>query len=180
MRKAQIAGVMTAVLIMVGVSAPAMASTAAHQRALASSAASFDQLSGLNGTFHVCTRLIDSYCIISNGTGLQAAINTSGYAALTLASIPGSPGTYTFTTSHGKCLRENGQHQVITQGTGCNTGDPDEQWVAHLDSDGYYFHNNGQDNLLTVDQIAPQAQVWGGTTNDDWHWYLCWNGACAE
>jgi hypothetical protein len=128
MRKARIAAVMTAVLFMVGVSAPAMASTAARQRALA--------LSGLNGTFHICTKLNDSYCIISNGTGFQAAINTSGYAALTLASIPGSAGTYTFTTGHGKCLRENGQHQVITQGTGCNTGDADEQWVANLDSNG--------------------------------------------
>jgi hypothetical protein len=179
MRKARIAAVMTALLFMVGVSAPAMASTAAHQRALASPAASF-QPDQLNGTFHICTKLIDNYCITSPGTGKQAEINTSGYAALTLASIPGHPNTYTFTNSHGKCLRENGQDEVIIQGTGCNTGDPNEQWVANLDSSGYYFHNNGEDNLLVVDQIAPQAGVCGGTTNNDWHWYLCWDGACAE
>jgi hypothetical protein len=177
MRKARIAAALMALLFMVGVSAPAMASTAAPGRALAPSA-SFDS-GPLNGGWHLCAKLDDLYCITSPGTGLQAEINTSGYATITLASIPDGPNTYTFTNSHGKCLRENGLDEVIIQGTGCNTGDPDEQWVANNDSDGYYFYNNGQGNLLVVPSIFKGAKVSGGTTNYDWHWYICLGTTCG-
>jgi len=177
MRKARIAAAVTALFFMVGVSGPAMASTAGVSRALNPSV-SF-QPDGLNGTWHVCPKLDRSYCITSPGTGQQAEINTSGYAAITLASIPDGPNTYTFTNSHGKCLRENGQDEVIIQGSGCNTSDPNEQWVANEDNSGYYFYNNGEGNLLVVDQIAPGTGVRGGTTNDDWHWLICGDGGCS-
>jgi hypothetical protein len=177
MRKARFVAVLTA-LFMVGLSGPAVASTAAHQSALAPSAGS--QTDGpLNGTWTICTRLDADYCITSPGTGKQAEINTSGYANITLASIPDGPNTYTFTNAHGNCLRENGLDEVIIQGSGCNTGDPNEQWVENGDSSGIYFYNNGEGNLLVVGMITPGAKVSGGTTNNDWHWYLCVGTTCG-
>jgi hypothetical protein len=45
--------------------------------------------------------------------------------------------------------------------------------------DGFYFHNNGQDNLIVVLSITAGSEVKGGTTKNDWHWLECIGSACS-
>jgi len=106
-------------------------------------------------------------------------IGTSGYADITLTPVTGAKNTYTFTNANGKCIRENNTGAVRTQSAGCNSGDSGEQWVVTSTMDGFYFHNNGQDNLMVVLSITAGSEVKGGTTKNDWHWLECIGSACS-
>jgi hypothetical protein len=179
MRKARIAAAITAMLFMAGVSAPALASTSAHQRGHAGSTSGLTPDAEFSGTFHICTNLNNHYCLISNGSATPMTIASSGYANVTLTEIPGFTNTYTFTNGNGKCVRENSTGTVRTESTGCNSSDPSEQWVPNSTSGGVYFHNNGQDNLMVVQSITAGGDVKGGTTKNDWHWLECIGKACS-
>jgi len=130
-----------------------------------------------NGPWYFCPKnqTTISECIISNGAGNQMTIHSSGYAALTFASV--GSGYYTLKNAAGHCVYETSGKRVQLRSGGC-LGVKDEEWSWKYDDTGFFFKNKGRGNILVTDGTVDGFKVWGGTTSQYWHWYLCNSTKC--
>ena len=177
MRKLRFAIVPAVVFLMVGAS-PALASAPTHYPVLAGHPAKVPHASGE----HLCAALNTNLCLHGNGTYNQMTIETSGLTDFTFTQVPNWPAdTYTLTNAGGNCIRDNNSNHVNVEASGCNITDLNEIWTLYQGGTaGYYLKNAGRNNLMVVQGVSAGNKVWGGSTSDDWHWFLCSGGWCVS
>jgi hypothetical protein len=125
---------------------------------------------------YICLADNLNLCAISNGSGNQMTVDSSGYAELTFIPV----GTYNnhvvyqLFNAAGNCMSESSDFHVnLVTSSNCKSSDDHQRWALYGDSNGDYFHNMAEGNLMVTNAAKARYNIYGGTTAQFWHWLRC-------